>query len=282
MQTPQPYARVQRFSQLAPLARLRTHLAAHVCRLCLSFLFTVCCSQHVALWVAQHAPAQQHALRVLPTITTTQESASHARTQLRTVVLATGWLPARRIQQRMARLAQAQHNTVVSSYCCCVACGADCSVCASPSTCGTCSSGFYVNSGSCTGCFECLFVEPVACFVRSHLFECVACSGNCETCSSASVCTKCDADYYLFGGACVGIFHFCCLLTFLCVRFCVVFFVIVVHLLCLFAACHHNSMNCTAAGTFLTACAAGSTSDVSSCAGVLSVSCGCCCAESCG
>ena len=86
----------------------------------------------------------------------------------------------------------------------------NCNLCDNASTCKSCMAGFSVTpSGGCaqcpSNCFSCTNTGCAQCnpgyFVSGN--SCTACSTNCNTCTSGSVCTVCNNQYALVSNACV-------------------------------------------------------------------------------
>jgi len=85
-----------------------------------------------------------------------------------------------------------------------------CEECTNLSTCTKCSAGFYLQDGICIPCeagyYSADGVNKTACGAgknsNSGATTCYSCPSNCNTCSSASVCTECKSGYTLSGGSC--------------------------------------------------------------------------------
>ncbi len=96
----------------------------------------------------------------------------------------------------------------------CTGCPSNCISCpVVDTTCASCGTGYYLNSGQ---CIKCTIPNCSACLKSGSTIACTTCNSgfllnsgtcnncpfNCRTCSSASVCTACNTGYYILGGAC--------------------------------------------------------------------------------
>lgn len=94
----------------------------------------------------------------------------------------------------------------------CSICDQNCISCSSDINCNTCADAYYklnVKCKPCTlqNCKTCASSICSAClpgfFLGGTQVACLACGTNCYSCSSNSLCTKCNANYYLQNNNCV-------------------------------------------------------------------------------